>query len=51
MSLCLFAKLILPDLGIPAAVMAGPELLEGCDGRTLALNGDTGEAYLDPDPH
>lgn len=22
-------------MGIPAAVMAGPELLEGCDGRTL----------------
>ena len=43
------AAIIARTMGIPAAVMAGPELLEGCDGRTLALNGDTGEAYLDPD--
>lgn len=43
------ASIIARTMGIPAAVMAGPELLEGCDGRTLALNGDTGEAYLDPD--
>ena len=43
------AAIIARTMGIPAAVMAGPELLEGCDGRTLALNGNTGEAYLDPD--
>ena len=33
------AAIIARTMGIPAAVMAGPELLEGCDGRTLALNG------------
>lgn len=44
------AAIIARTLGIPAVVMAGePEALRECDGRLLALNGDTGEAFLDPD--
>ena len=44
------AAIIARTMGIPAVVMAGePEALRECDGRLLALNGDTGEAFLDPD--
>ncbi len=43
------ASIIARTMGIPAVVMAGRENLEGCDGRPIAMDGDTGEAYLDPD--
>ena len=43
------AAIIARTMGIPAVVMAGPALEESRDGQMLALNGDTGEAYLDPD--
>ena len=44
------AAIIARTMGIPAVVMAGgSEALMECDGLTLALNGDTGEAFLDPD--
>lgn len=44
------AAIIARTLGIPAVVMVGEtEALRDCDGRLLALNGDTGEAFLDPD--
>ena len=36
-------------MGIPAVVMAGEDFLEACDGRLAALDGNGGEAYLDPD--
>ena len=36
-------------MGIPAVVMAGEDFLETCDGRLAALDGNGGEAYLDPD--
>lgn len=36
-------------MGIPAVVMAGEEFLEHCDGHLAALDGNCGEAYLDPD--
>lgn len=44
------AAIIARTMGIPAVVMAGePEALRECDGLLLALNGNTGEAFLDPD--
>ena len=44
------AAIIARTMGIPAVVRAGaPEALRECDGLLLALDGDTGEAFLDPD--
>lgn len=43
------ASIIARTMGIPAVVMAGQEILEGCDGRQIAMDGDTGEVYLEPD--
>ncbi len=43
------AAIIARMMGIPAVVRVGEELLSDCDGHMLALNGDSGEAYLDPD--
>lgn len=43
------AAIIARTMGIPAVVMTGPELPETCDGQMLALDGDAGEAYLEPD--
>lgn len=36
--------------GIPAVVGAGPGVLEIPDGTTIALDGDTGELVVNPDP-
>lgn len=43
------AAMIARMMGIPAVVMAGDALPLECDGMLLALDGDTGEAYLEPD--
>lgn len=43
------AAIIARMMGIPAVVMTGNELPMDCDGRTLLLDGDEGEAILDPD--
>lgn len=43
------AAMIARMMGIPAIVMAGDALPLECDGIPLALDGDTGDAYLAPD--
>ncbi len=44
------AAIIARTMGIPAGVMAdAPEALTECDGLRVALDGDTGEVFLDPD--
>ncbi len=43
------ASIIARTMGIPAIVCAGREILDDCDGRPIAMDGDTGEAYLEPD--
>ncbi len=43
------AAIIARMMGIPAVVMAGDTLDLECDGKLIALNGDTGEAFLEPD--
>ena len=37
-------------LGIPAVVGVGPQVSRLQDGTPLALNGDTGQVWVDPDP-
>lgn len=43
------ASIIARTMGIPAVVMAGRDFLEECDGRPVAVDGFTGEVFVDPD--
>lgn len=43
------ASIIARTMGIPAVVMAGKDFLEGCDGLTVAVDGFTGEVFVQPD--
>lgn len=43
------ASILARMMGVPAVVMAGEELLEQCDGVLAAIDGWTGEVYLEPD--
>jgi multiphosphoryl transfer protein len=44
------AAILARSRGIPAVVGAGPAILEVPDGTTIALDGETGEIVVDPDP-
>ncbi len=44
------AAILARTRGIPAVVCAGPGILEVADGTTIALDGETGEIVVDPDP-
>ena len=44
------AAILARSRGIPAVVCAGPGILEVADGTTIALDGETGEIVVDPDP-
>jgi multiphosphoryl transfer protein len=44
------ASILARSRGIPAVVGAGPAILEVPDGTTIALDGETGEIVVDPDP-
>ena len=44
------AAILARSRGIPAVVGAGPWILEVADGTTIALDGETGEIVVDPDP-
>ncbi len=43
------AAIIARTLGIPAVIMAGMEFLDHASGTRMALDGNHGEFYLDPD--
>lgn len=43
------ACFIARTMGIPAVVMAGLDFVEQCDGQTVAMDGASGEVYLEPD--
>lgn len=43
------ACFIARTMGIPAVVMAGQAFIDQCDGQTVAVDGNSGEVYLDPD--
>ena len=43
------ACFIARTMGIPAVVMAGQEFVEACEGKIAAVDGGSGEVYLDPD--
>ena len=43
------AAIISRTMGIPAVVQAGEDFLEGCDGLQAALDGFSGEMFLEPD--
>jgi phosphocarrier protein FPr len=38
------------SLGIPTVMGVGTEILNLCNGMTLALNGTTGQVWIDPEP-
>jgi phosphoenolpyruvate-protein phosphotransferase len=43
------AAIIARTLNIPSVVQVGPDFLEHCDGRMLAMDADTGRCIVDPD--
>jgi phosphoenolpyruvate-protein kinase (PTS system EI component) len=44
------AAIMARSLGLPMVVGAGDELLAAAPGTTIVVDGDVGEAYLDPSP-
>lgn len=43
------AAILARTMGIPAVVMAGQAFLDACDGKLAAMDGGSGEVYLEPD--